>query len=183
MIKPAILNILLAVFITSTTVFAWMLFAQNTQNIPQPIRQIPPPLAMPYKGNDIIVGGRIATATDTRAIRPSEYTKINSVYAKKDGEIYYAEPLKRHTNKPVYYKVEGADSETFTAEERFYPEWGFAYDKDRVFFDGRMIDIDKQSLEQISGRYFKDKNYVYFIENSSRGSYSILKLPYDVNSF
>lgn len=182
MTKSVILNILLAIFIISTAVLAWMLFSQNTRNIPQPIREILPPLATPYEGNVIVGDNKIATATDTRAIKPSEYTKINSVYAKKDGEIYYAEPLKRHTNKPVYYKVEGANSETFTAEERFYPEWGFAYDKEHTFFDGKIVDIDKESFERISGRYFKDRDFIYFIENNT-GRYSLVKLPYDVESF
>jgi hypothetical protein len=182
MTKPAILKILLAIFITSTAIFGWMLFAQKKNNIPQPIHQVSSPLAMPYEGNDIIIGGKLATATDTRISKPSEYTKINSVYAEKDGAIYYAEPFKRHTNKPVYYKVEGADPDTFTIEDSFYPEWGFAYDKEHTFFGGKITDIDRQSFKRISGRYFRDKDFIYFVKNNT-GSYSLLKLPYDVESF
>ena len=183
MAKLIILKILLAVFIISTAILGWILFTQKTQNIPQPIHEIPPPLAIPYNGNDIIINGKIATTTDTRASKPPEYTKINSVYAKKDGAIYYAEPIKRHTDKPVYYKIEDADPNTFTIIERFYAGFGFAYDKKYTYFDGKITNIDRQSLEHISGNYFKDKNFIYFVENNNRGRYFLAKLPYDVPSF
>ena len=172
--KIIILKILLFVFITSTAIFAWLFFMQDKNTI----REIP----LPYNRDDVIVSGKLATTTDNRAIEMSEYVKINAVYAKKDGAIYYAGPLKRYTEAPEYSKVEGADPETFTVYQNISTELGFARDKNHIFFDGRMTDIDTSSFEIISDRYFKDKDYVYFAKNN-RGKYSLEKMPYDPKTF
>lgn len=170
--KIIILKILLTFFIGTTSIFAGILLTQD-----KPFK-CPGVVPVPIQ---VITGERISTTTNI-TIQTSPYTKINSVYAEKDGKIYYAEPFKRHTKNPVYFEVKGADPETFVIEENYSTQLGFAYDKNNIFFDGKMIDVDKSSFEKIGDIYFKDKNYIYRIERD-KSIYSFIKTIYDIPTF
>ncbi|MCR4284278.1 MAG: DKNYY domain-containing protein [Parcubacteria group bacterium] len=183
MSKVNILKIFLVFFIVSTGIFAWLLFTEEKSPslhfTPDGLPLPPGVVLLPYDG-DITLGG-IATTTDRRD-KDSPYKKINYVYAKKDGVIYYAEPTMRLTDMPVYTEVEGVDTETFTITETVHTQLGLASDKDHIFFDGEIVDVDKPSFEVLTNWYFKDKDYIYHVE-SYKYDYSLVRLERDIPTF
>ncbi len=156
----------------STGVFAQLFFIQINKSTRPGTVPVPP---------ELISEKRMSTTSDI-IIQTSPYIKINSVYAKKDGLIYYKKPLTRYTKNPVYIEVEGADVETFSIKEDYSTQWGFASDKDHIFFDGKIADVDKFSFEEIGSGYFKDKDYIYHAKGYTT-IYFLVKMIHDIPTF
>lgn len=140
--------------------------------------QVPDDLEIPYPGKVILN----LSSTTTHTIHPFVYTRINNIYASKEGLVYYIEPNMRYTSSPVYLLVEGADVETFMVSESTYDEWGLAYDEDNVFFDGKKVEVDRQSFEEIGSGYFKDSQYVYLAARDE-SVYELILYKRDVSTF
>lgn len=159
-------KIFLVIFVMTTGVFAWLYFFQEECTLDRFAVQIP------------------TFVSDFPTTTPPfiKDTVPHTAYVKENGKVYYSDLIRRYTQTPDLIEIKDVDFDTFETIDTHTPKEEFAKDKDHIFFAGKIADIDKNTFEEISDFYFKDKNFVYYVERVGI-SYTLKRVDADVVSF